>query len=277
LSSILLGLACALAWGAADFTGGIASKRTRAFGVVIGAELTGMLLVAGLALATREPIPPLQTWLWSSAAGLSAGFGLMLLYRALASGRMSVAAPISALIGAMLPVVIGAFLEGLPGPWAIAGILLALAAVWMIAGGTTGWKNIDFKEISLPLLAGVFFGVFLVGINRSGQEAIFWPITAARLGAALSLLVYARLTRQAWQPARVHWGLIAFSGLLDVSGNLLYVLSAQSGRMDITAVISSLYPGSTVLLAAALLHERINPAQLAGIIAALAAIVLMTV
>jgi drug/metabolite transporter (DMT)-like permease len=275
--SILFGLTSALTWGAADFTGGIASKRTNVYGVVIGAEGFGMFLFAILALIFRESTPPLQTWLWSGASGLSAGIGLLLLYRSLANGRMSVAAPVSAVIGAMLPVAVGALLDGLPGAWKIAGILLAMAAVWLVAGGEGGNASARLNDIILPVIAGIFFGVYFVGMHQAGKEAVFWPIAAARLVAATCLSGYALATHQPWKPERKHWPLIALSGLLDACGNAFYVLSGQVGRLDVAAVISSLYPGSTVLLARIFLHERLSRLQLAGIITALVAIVLMTI
>lgn len=276
MASILFGLACALVWGAADFSGGIASKRTNEYGVVICAEYLGMVLVAALAWLTGEALPPWQTWVWSGFAGLGAGFGLMLLYRALAGGRMSVAAPVSALIGACFPVVVGAFMDGLPGFWTLAGILLALVAVWLIAGGG-GKEGIALKELGLPLAAGLLFGVFFVGMHLASQGSFFWSITSARFTAASSLLIYALVTHQPWKPAPKHWALIALSGVLDVTGNGFYMLSAHGGRIDITAVISSLYPGSTVLLARLVLKERIARLQMVGILIALAAIALMAV
>ncbi len=277
--SILFGLTSALTWGAADFCGGIASKRTNVYGVVIGAEGFGMVLFMALALACGEPVPPLQTWLWGSASGLSGGIGLLLLYHALSSGRMSVAAPVSAVSAAIIPVVVGAVVDGLPGVWTFTGILLALAAVWLIARGEGGRENaaIRLNEITLPLIAGVVFGMYFVFMHQASREAFFWPIVASRLASTVGILGYALVTRQPWGPERKHWPLIALSGLLDVSGNAFYVLGGQIGRLDVAAVLGSLYPGSTVLLAGLFLHERFSRLQLAGILAALAAIVLMTV
>jgi drug/metabolite transporter (DMT)-like permease len=279
LLSILYGLSSALAWGAADFTGGIASRRTNVFGVVIGAEGFGMVLFFILAVAFREIVPPWQTWLWGAASGLSGGFGLLLLYRALSSGRMSIAAPISAVIAAIIPVVVGAFMDGLPGVWTFVGILLALAAVWLIAHGEGGNENaaIRLNEIILPLIAGVVFGMYFVFMHQASQEAIFWPIVASRLASTAGILGYILVTRQSWIPGRKTWPLIALSGILDAGGNAFYVLGGQMGRLDVSAVLGSLYPGSTVLLAGLFLHERLNRLQLVGILAALTAIVLMTV
>jgi drug/metabolite transporter (DMT)-like permease len=278
LLSIIYGLTSALTWGAADFSGGIASKRTNVYGVVIGAEGFGMLLFVVLALAFRESVPAWQTWLWGGASGLSGGFGLLLLYRALANGRMSVAAPVSAVIAAIIPVVVGGFLDGLPGVWTFAGILLALAAVWLIAHGESGDENagIRLNEITLPLIAGIVFGMYFVFMHQASREAIFWPIVASRLASTVGIMSYALLTRQPWKLERKTWPLVALSGVLDASGNAFYVLGGQLGRLDVSAVLGSLYPGSTVLLAGTFLHERLNRLQLAGILTALTAIVLMT-
>jgi drug/metabolite transporter (DMT)-like permease len=279
LLSILYGLSSALTWGAADFSGGIASKRSNVFGVVIGAEGFGMVMFVILAVAFRELVPPWQTWIWGAASGLSGGFGLLLLYRALSSGRMSIAAPVSAVIAAIIPVVVGTFLDGLPGVWTFVGILLALAAVWLIAHGEGERKNaaIRMNEIILPLIAGVVFGMYFVFMHQASQKAIFWPIVASRLASTAGILGYALVTRQPWSPGRKTWPLIALSGVLDASGNAFYVLGGQMGRLDVSAVLGSLYPGSTVLVAGLFLHERLNRLQLAGILAALSAIVLMTV
>jgi drug/metabolite transporter (DMT)-like permease len=279
LLSVLYGLSSALTWGAADFTGGMASKRANVYGVVIGAEGFGMVLFVILAVAFRELIPPWQTWLWGAASGLSGGFGLLLLYRALSSGRMSIAAPVSAVVAAIIPVVVGAFLDGLPGAWTFGGILLALGAVWLIAHGEGGRENaaIRLNEITLPLIAGVVFGMYFVFMHQASQQAIFWPIVASRLASTAGIFGYVLVTRQPWSPERETWPLIALSGILDASGNAFYVLGGQMGRLDVSAVLGSLYPGSTVLLAGLILHERLNRLQLAGILAALTAIVLMTV
>jgi drug/metabolite transporter (DMT)-like permease len=192
---------------------------------------------------------------------------------------MSVAAPVSAVIAAIIPVVVGAFLDGLPGVWTIAGILLALGAVWLIAHVEGGKENaaVRLNEITLPLIAGVVFGMYFVFMHQASREAIFWPIVASRLASMVGILGYALVTRQPWSPQRKNWPLIALSGILDASGNAFYVLGGQVGRLDVSAVLGSLYPGSTVLLAGLFLHERLNRLQLVGILVALTAIVLMTV
>lgn len=272
--SVLFGLIAALTWGAGDFSGGVAAKRTNAYSVVIVAHLASLILLSVLALALREPVPPLTSWLWGGAAGLGGGFGLMLLYSALASGRMSVAAPVSALVAASLPVMVAALTEGLPGWPVLAGFGLALTAIWLVSGG--GSLNFRLNDLRLPVLAGLAFGFFFLCLHQASTELILYPLIAVRIISISSLLGYSLLTRQAVIPTRESLFPILMSGILDTLGNGAYVLAAQLGRVDVAAVLSSLYPGSTVLLAWFLLKERITKRQLLGIAAALAAIVLIT-
>jgi uncharacterized membrane protein len=274
LISILFGLLSALTWGAADFSGGLATKRSNVYSVVISTEAVGLGLLLLLAAITGEPLPPLTSWLWAGAAGLCGGVGIVILYRALAEGRMSVAAPVSALMAALLPVPVSAVTEGLPGPWALAGIALALAAIWLISRGEDGMA-IRLKEILLPLVSGVTFGLFFIFMHQASQNSLLWPIVAARLASIVSLTAYALVTRQPLRPVRSAWPFITISGILDVAGNALYILAGQTGRMDVAAVLGSLYPGSTVALARLVLKERITPLQTVGILLALAAIMLI--
>jgi uncharacterized membrane protein len=272
---IFFGLASAISWGAGDFNGGIAAKRSNAFGVVITAHCLSIVILVVTALMIREPIPPLESWFWGGAAGLGGGIGLLLLYRALAEGRMSVAAPVSALLAAAMPVTLGLFTDSPPGVWTLLGFGLALTAVWLISAEKG--LSIRFADLTLPLLAGVSFGAFFIFLHRASLTSILWPMVAVRIVSISSLLGFAILTRQPWLPTRSSLLPIILSGLLDTAGNAFYSLSAQIGRADVAAVLSSLYPGSTVLLAWMILKEKISRTQVWGIGLALVAIVLMTI
>lgn len=271
---VVLGLFSALTWGAADFSGGLASRHSSAYGVVIGGQATGLALLLALVNLTGEPVPSLSSWLWGGAAGLCGGVGLSILYRALADGRMSVAAPVSALSAAILPVLVGTGTEGLPELWTLLGFALALAAIWLISRGEDG-AAIRLKELVLPLAAGLTFGLFFVFMHQASRVSVLWPIVASRLTSITSLLVYALVKKQPWWPKRALWPLVALSGVLDIGGNSFYILAGQIGRMDVAAVLGSLYPGSTVALARLVLKERIARMQAIGILLALAAITLI--
>jgi uncharacterized membrane protein len=273
-TAVFFGLISAVTWGAGDFSGGMAVKRTNPYGVVITAHLLSLVLITGLALMIGEPLPPFGDWLWGGAAGLCGGVGLALLYRALASGQMSVAAPVSALVAAALPVLVGAFSEGLLNLATLTGFGLALAAVWLISGGI-GLK-IKLGDLHLPLVAGLTFGGFFIFLHQGSSVSILWPLAATRIASITSLLSYSLVTRQPWVPTRDGWFLIVLSSLLDSAGNVFYALSARLGRMDVAAVLGSLYPGSTVLLAWFVLKERLSRMQIIGILTALVAIVLIS-
>ncbi len=245
MTSILLGLGAALTWGAADFGGGFASKRTNSYGVVIGSHIISMATFIVLAMLLNEPIPPIRDWLIGTAAGLAGGFGLMLLYRALAEGKMSIAAPVSAVVAAAIPVFVASLTQGVPALLTFLGFALALTAVWLLSSGEVTTK-IGIKDLRLPLTAGVAFGLFFVLLHQASGEAIVWPVIATRIGSIGGLLAYTSLTRKSWLPSRQQWLLLAFIGIIDATGTTCYALSARTGRLDVAAVISSLYPGATV-------------------------------
>jgi drug/metabolite transporter (DMT)-like permease len=211
-------------------------------------------------------------------AGALGAVGLAALYRGLAVGRMAVVAPVSAVLSAVLPVAWGALSEGLPATTRLAGFALALLGIWLIARQGNGGNSATRRAgLGLALLAGACFGGFLIAMNQGARGGTFWPLTAARATAFLLLLATALVRRGPWRPATGALPLVLLSGALDAGGNALFVLSSQAGRLDVAAVLASMYPASTVLLAAALLRERIGRAQAVGIAVALAAIALITV
>jgi drug/metabolite transporter (DMT)-like permease len=279
LLSILFGLASALTWGAADFCGGLASRKAKAYQAVLFGEAVGLAALLVVAVLSGEAPIGWFAWLLCTIAGSMGVLGLLLFFKAMAKGQMSVAAPVSALTAAILPVIVGSFVEGFPGWLTLAGFALALAAIWFISQPDGGPKSLRLRlaDLSLPLIAGVSFGVYLVLLHRGSQNGFFWPMVSSRLAGVVTMMIYTLVTRQSFVPPKPVWPLLILNGILDVSGNGLYILAGQAGRMDVAAVLASLYPASTVLLAGLFLHERLNRLQLTGILTALAAIVLMTV
>lgn len=277
--SILFGLTSALTWGAADFCGGLASRKVKAYQAVLFGEAVGLALLLVAALFFGEPPLSWSAWLMCTIAGSMGVLGLLLFFLAMAKGQMSVAAPVSALTAAILPVIVGSLLEGFPGGLTFIGFALALTAIWFISQPDGGPKSLRLRlaDLSLPLIAGISFGVYLILIHRGSQNGLFWPMVSSRLAGVVTMMIYTLVTRQPFLPPKSVWPLLILNGVLDVSGNGLYILAGQAGRMDVAAVLASLYPASTVLLAGLFLHERLSRLQLAGILAALAAIVLMTI
>jgi drug/metabolite transporter (DMT)-like permease len=279
LLAILLGLTSAVAWGAADFTGGLASRVTGAYRTVFYGEAIGLTIITVVALFVPQPVPDLPTWLLAMAAGALGTSGLLLLYYSMTKGLMSIATPVSALLAALLPVIIGSVIERPPGLLVILGFVFALAAVWLISQSQDGVRDLlaHVTDLRVPLLAGVGFGLYFVLMHSATRSATFWPMVASRTGGILILTVYMTLSRQSWKPLKSAYNMILLNGLLDIGGNLFFVLAGQAGRLDIAAVLSSLYPGSTVVLAWIFLRERLSRTQWIGIFAALVAIVLFTV
>jgi drug/metabolite transporter (DMT)-like permease len=275
---VLYGLASALTWGAADFGGGIASRRSTPYAVVVWGDMVGMSAVAVLAIALGDPLPSLLSVGFTVLASFCGAIGIIILYRALADGKMSIAAPVSALMAAVIPVAVGVVTDGWPKLLTMGGVLLALLSIWLVARTEhEGRMRIHWADVRLPLFAGVLFGLFFIFMHDATKESVLWPAVGLRISSAILLATIALFTRNSLSVVRDHWWLVVFIGIFDVAGNVFYILSAQSGRMDIAAVIGSLYPGMTVALAWLVLKEKISVSQLAGIALALTAIVMISV
>lgn len=274
LLGIGFGLTAASSWGAGDFCGGLASKRTHVYGVVILSQLVGLGLLIVLALLLAEPVPAHTDILWAGLAGLAGTVGLVALYHGLATGPMGVVAPVAAVTSVILPLIFGAFLEGIPAWSQLLGFGLALCAVWLITRPGDG-SRFQARALALPLLAGLGFGVFFILIDHVSASAVLWPLAAARAASVLVLLVVVLLTRQRAKPAASQIPLILMSGLFDTGGNALYALAARAGRLDIAAVLSSLYPAVTVVLARLILKEQLSRQQGLGLALAMVAVLLI--
>ncbi len=213
--------------------------------------------------------------MWGSVAGLAGAVGLVAFYQALSVGRMGVVAPIAAMLSAAIPVLFGALIEGLPGPLQLIGFVLAFIAVGLISG--LGVVKGRPKGLGLALLAGLGFGSFFILISRVSHGAIFWPLAAARLSSLLFLFAVVLIRRQKVLPEKSVWPVVFLAGALDVAGNVFFVLATHTGRLDVAAILSSLYPAVTVLLATIILKERVTRLQTIGILVALVAIPLISV
>jgi len=269
-----LSLVSAASWGGGDFAGGVAAKQASVFRVVAVAHACGLAAMLALAVLTGEAIPPHADLWWGTVAGITGAFGIAALYKALAIGRMGVVAPVAAVITGVLPVLVGMRTEGLPDRIQLFGFALALVSVWLVARPS---ETIDtHRGLGLAVLAGVMFGLFLVAGKQAGHHGVFWPMVAARVASTTLMCVIVSLSPPDPRPLRnVLWAMV-LSGLLDSAGNALFIAATRYGRLDVTAVLSSLYPASTVILARVLLKERISKSQGAGIVGALASVALIS-
>ena len=277
--SSLFGLLSALTWGAGDFTGGIVSRRVGIYRAAFYGEFIGLFFLVIMLAVVREPLPAWPVWAWSACAGAIGSVGLLLLFKGMVDGQMSVAAPVSALMSAVLPVIASTLTEGLPGLTKYLGFALALTAIWLISQGEGHRKelHLHLADLRLPLLAGVCFGGYFILMHQGSRSATVWPMMFGRMAGSLVLFFFAAAKHQLHWPDRRVAPLVFLNAAGDIAGNTFYILSGQFGRLDVAAVLGSLYPGTTVLLAGLLLHERLNRSQWVGIFAALAAIVLMTI
>jgi drug/metabolite transporter (DMT)-like permease len=274
-AATIFGIASAMAWGAGDFFGGLATKRTSVYQVVVGSQFVGVTAILLLAIVTGEAVPPSSSLVWGGAAGLAGAVGLIALYQALATERMGLAAPVSGVLSAALPVLVTAIAEGLPGALTVGGFALALVAVWLVSRGEDA--TFQLRTLGLPVLAGFGFGGFIVLIGHTGTDAVYWPLVAARVTSLTVLSALAFSRRVPLWPEPQHWRVVAGSGLCDAGGNAFLVMAAHAGRLDVAAVLSSLYPAGTVILAWWILNERLTRSQMVGLLASLAAIVAITI
>ena len=277
MSSIVFGLIAAITWGAADFAGGLASRKSNPYQVVTFTWLLGLVIMPVLALISREPMMPLSGWLWCAAAGAFGIIGILLLYQSLTEGAMSISISVSAVIAAALPVFAGLFLEGTPKLARLLGFGLALLAVWLVSWGDGKGDRLRMRLLWKPLLAGVGFGCYFILVNLGSQEHVFWPMVATRILGALMMLVYMTAGKRSIAPPKHVIPLVLLNFVSDSIGTISFILAGQSGRMDVASVLGSLYPGITILLAGWLLHEHLKLMQWVGVGLALGAIALLSI
>ncbi|MFZ0704770.1 MAG: DMT family transporter [Candidatus Korobacteraceae bacterium] len=269
-----LSLLSAASWGAGDFSGGIAAKKADVFRIVAVAHAFGLLCMLLMAWLAHESVPPRIDLLWGAIAGLTGAFGIAALYKALAVGRMGIIAPVAGVITATLPVLVGIATLGLPPAIQLVGFALALVSIWLVARPD---GHIDtHRGLGLAVIAGICFGLFLVSGKQAGLHTVFWPMVAARAASVIVMGAISLLFVSDARPLRPAILPILLCGLLDSVGNALFIAATRHGRLDVAAVLSSLYPASTVILAWLVLKERVSRMQGLGIAGALVAIALIS-
>lgn len=266
--AVLFGVLTAISYGAADFCGGLGAKRAATQTVVALSQLVGLLgaVVLGFAFAA-DHLAGRDLWL-GAGVGAVGIVGLVLLYRGLACGRMSVIAPVTAVGSATLPVLWGLATGERPSALALAGVVAAMVAVVLVARGPSGDGATD-GDIRTDLLlaagAGVSFGIGLVLLGETGSDAGMWPLVSARATSVLLLGLAAAVTRRAPIPPRGAGGIIALTGVLDISANAFYLAGVHTGLVSLVGVLAAMYPVSTVVLATLVLDEQLSRYQVAGL------------
>lgn len=275
--AIFTGLASAISYGASDFGGGYASRRNDAFMVVLVSQSAGMALLLVIAFFLNEPLPPPADLLAAAVAGMLGTIGLVRFYQELAGGRMSIVAPAVAVVTVAIPVLFSIFTEGMPQRNQIIGIFLAILAIWLITRSGSDRTAVTARDMAVILVIGLMFSSFLVTIGTVSERSIVWPLVASRF-ASIAIILVVLILRGRWRSSipRGQLPMLSLIGFLDVGGSTFYALASALGRLDIAAILTSLYPAVTVMLARILLSEEIGRRQWLGIAIALAAIVLIT-
>jgi drug/metabolite transporter (DMT)-like permease len=283
VASVGLGLAAAATWGGSDFAGGVGARRAPALLIVASGHLVTLLLLLAICGFGHLPVPHRTEFLEGAIGGLEGSLALVVFYRALAMGAMGLTAALTGLLTALVPVLFGLWSEGLPAPLAAGGLLLGCLAIWLIAHSPG--HSTPRLALLLGAISGAGFGLQLILLKLAGNGGVFWALTSARIGGVLgmaAILLFAwprRSFSNLSRPRRVwtgFWWIGILAGGLDTIGNLGYTLAAHSGRLDLAAMVSSLYPGFTILLAAMLLRERPSRRQTLGMAVALASVVLLS-
>lgn len=278
--AIALALIAALLYGAADFIGGLASRKTATVIVVIVSQLAGFFVL--LAIVPFLGGRPLVVDLWWGVLGGALGaVGIVLLYRALAIGRMGIVSPVTAVIAATIPVLFGITIGERPSTFAWIGIGLAIVAVILISAHDPAEERDRRASLGMPIgvptaiLSGITLGFFFIVLAKVQPISGLYPLLSARIASVVALTVVALAQGIPLRTTRAALPAIVFSGALDMGANALYVIAAHNGLIAIAAVLTSLYPASTVALAAMVLHERLARTQWIGVALALVGVVLV--
>jgi len=274
---VLLALGSAIAYGFSDFVGGLLSRRTSVWSVAtVGQTVSTVGTSAFALLVGGDPAP--GDWLWGGVAGVGSGLGTVFLYRGLSSGRMSVVAPISAVGAALLPIAVGLVAGERPQLLTWLGVGCALPAIWLVSrSAAPATPAAESAGVTDGLLAGVGFGALFAALGQVPEEAGLWPLTLAQGASVVVIVTLGVALRQSWLPRDRDAALGAVPGVLGALATVLFLLSSQAGLLAVAAVLASLYPATTVLLAALVLHERIGPSQALGLLLAAAAVALVAV
>jgi uncharacterized membrane protein len=279
-----LALLSAACYGAADFVGGLTSRRASTIAVVLVSQFSGFVLLT-IALAWLPAASPTSSdLLWGAIAGLAGSVGVGLLYAALAIGTMAVVAPVTAVCAVAIPVIVGVVLgEALTAPRTV-GIVLAMFAIVLVSqqpGSVGDAARREQQRAWLPpgvphaLASGLGIGLFFLALARTGASAGVWPLLLARGAAVVFFAAAALMNRSAFRLPAAACAAAAGAGALDVSANVLYLLATRVGPLSSVVTLASLYPASTIVLARVVLGERLGWLQVGGIACAFVAVVLI--
>jgi drug/metabolite transporter (DMT)-like permease len=271
---VVLALLACVGWGVADFGGGLSSRSAPVLGVLFWSQVASLVVAIPVLLATREPAMGSTDVAISLAGGLLGAVGLALLYRGLSVGRMGVVAPVAAVLTATLPVGYGFLTQGIPSPLAIVGIVLAALSVVLVSRAPAAADGRP-SGLRYGLAAGLTFGLFTVSASALGDGLIITPTVLIRIASISVIGAFVLARRSPWRVPRRLWPALVAVGVIDMSATALYLTAIGIGPLAIAAILSSLYPVVTTILAAVVLRERVTSAHAIGIVAAGVAVALI--
>lgn len=262
----------ALLYGIADFSGGFAAGRSRLLPVLVLSQLLGTLIALTALLVMGQGAPSMKDLLWGFLAGLTGSMGLFMLYGGIAKSIVAIVSPTSAVVGAIIPVLFGVVLGERPSNTALLGSTLCLPAILLLtweSGAEEQHRQSIKSALVYGVLAGLGFGVFFTTLSRCSPQSGVWPLVAARVASITAFVVAMIVSRESFrvEPAGRAGALVA--GAADMAANILFLLATQMGLLSLVAIITSLFPAPTVLLARIFLHQRIPPVRFAGLALAL--------
>lgn len=268
--AVALALYSAFAYGLSDFVGGLVSRHVSAWPVAVVGQISAALCTVAVAVFV-DGSPTTADLLWALLAGAGSGVGTGFLYRGFAAGRMSVVAPVSAIGAAVVPVLAGTLIGERLSLVVWAGVVLALPGIWLVSSTAEELPDGGAPRGSLAegvvdgVLAGLGFGVLFAALGQVPAEAGLWPLALAQVVSLPAVVLLATLLGASWVPRRrrTWWALLA--GPLGASATATFLLASQSGYLTVSGVLASLYPATTVLLAAVILHEKVHRAQGVGL------------
>ena len=270
------GLLAAASWGGSDFVGGLGSRRAPAMLVVASGHIISFVVLVGVCMAMHLPQPHRHDLLFAVVGGFEGSIALAIFYRALAMGAMGLTAALTGLLTALVPVLFSFFVEGLPKPLTAVGLAGGLVAIWLITNTPeSDGPATPPAALMLGAIAGTGFGMQLILFKMASGGGLMWTMTSARAAGSLAMILVI-LLRPPQRPWRGFWQMGILAGMLDTVGNLFYIRTTQIGRLDVAAVVCSLYPAGTILLAALVLKELPTKRQLAGMAMALGSVALLS-
>jgi drug/metabolite transporter (DMT)-like permease len=276
--ALALAFASGMAWGTADFVGGLKSRTLPLLNVLLATQATGLLLIASFVAIRGESAPGGDFAIFAALSGLAGVVGLAAFYRALAVGNMGVVAPISA-CAAVVPVVVGVATGDRPGKVQVVGLVLAMAGVALASreevAGEGPARGRAARGTGLALLSALGFGLFFLGMDRASDADVPWAMFVNRVTGVSLLALAALALRTPLRTGRRDVPALIFVGTLDISANALFAVAATKGLVSLVSVCGSLYPVTTALLAAVVLRERPHRLAQVGVVTALAGVALI--